>query len=69
MSKETHPPTTARPLPIGSRVRVGRDDRMAGIIECYEFPPTGGRAFVKVDQPAGQIPGYWCQPYDIEALS
>jgi hypothetical protein len=46
----------------GDRAGHFSDLRIIGTIECYEYPPEGGRIFLKVDN---DKPSYWFQPFQL----
>jgi hypothetical protein len=49
-------------LQAGDRARYIGDRRILGTIECYEYPPEGGRLFLKVDN---NKPSYWFKPFQL----
>lgn len=53
------------PIEIGSRVAAMEDERLAGVLECYEFSVGRGRLFVLTDKG----PGYWFHAFQVREVT
>jgi hypothetical protein len=61
----TYPIVAAVRFEPGDRAEHFSDPRIIGTIECYEYPPYGGRVFLKSDN---DEPSYWFHTFQLKKV-